>query len=184
MLQAWYETQQNTARIARTVTTERVYGYFVRSILLRRQPDKVVLSTPGIARGPTVQEPCVFRSFSSAMATAGGAVGTFSSFAQWLMIASRISLCRNDADEPGHRLYPPLQGRRRLGAVSCTDLLLDDVGSTSRTEDLRAQKATPSRSWSISSLHLRRVVPGAHWRGRPRSGSRQERAYGKIGRGP
>jgi hypothetical protein len=47
-----------------------------------------------------------------------------------------------------------------------------------------AWKATPSRSWSISSLRLRRVVPGAHWRGQPRRGSRHERDYGKIGRGP
>lgn len=105
-----------------------------------------------------------------------------------LMVSDRpaCKLVREQCtDAPSQRLHPSLQERRWPGAVSCTDLLPDDVRDYLAAHGMiLAWKATPPRSWSNSSLRLRRVVPGAHWRGRPRTGSRHARDCGKIGRGP
>src|SRR5215208_7797651 len=52
------------------------------------------------------------RSFTQHLTPAVDAVATFPAFTYVLLIAPRVSFCRNDADAPSKRLHPSLQRRR------------------------------------------------------------------------
>jgi hypothetical protein len=103
-----------------------------------------------------------------------------------VLIALRVSLCGSNA--PMHLASDYIHPCKSAGGPARCRVRIycqTTCGTTSPpTGVILAWKATPPRSWSNSSLRLRRVVPGAHWRGRPRTGSRHARDCGKIGRGP
>jgi hypothetical protein len=125
------------------------------------------------------------RAFFPIMVAAVVAVGTFPTFTYGLLITPCVSFCRNampmhlagDYIHPCKSAGGPARCRVRIYCQTTSETTSPPTGV------ILAWKATPSRSWSITSLRLRRVVPGAQWRGQPRRGSRHEHDYGKIGRG-
>jgi hypothetical protein len=86
-------------------------------------------ATTNTARGSTAWKWAVLQGFLPDNGRCGRCGRYFPDLYLW---ASDHSMCillpERDADAPSRRLHPSLQERRWPGAVSCTDLLPDDVG--------------------------------------------------------
>jgi len=141
---------QSIARIDRTARKVDICRTYVRAVL------SIVYRPPWDGYRPLSKVPPAYRprrnvaicsSFVLDLTLAVDAVATLPAFSYVLLIAPRVSFCRNDASSK--RLHPSLQGRRRKPRpLPCTDL-------PSRRRSRRSRGCllqTPQQPWWLKSL--------------------------------